>query len=84
MELVAVVLLLIPAFSAVGALVSLGVISGAILSHLFVLGIEVANPETGEGDGGTLFVMALVVFLLSSTILFLRRRQLPLVGDKLP
>ncbi|MFG0253178.1 MAG: LPXTG cell wall anchor domain-containing protein [Phycisphaerales bacterium JB038] len=84
MELVAVVLLLIPARAALGALLSLGVISGAIFSHLFVIGIEVVNPDTGAGDGGTLFVMALLIFALSATILFLRRRQLPLLGAKLP
>ncbi|MBK8979983.1 MAG: DoxX family protein [Planctomycetes bacterium] len=56
-ELVAAVLLVWPrrAVAAAGAVLTLGVISGAIVSHLTVLGIEV------QGDGGTLFVLALIV-----------------------
>jgi hypothetical protein len=73
-ELVAVVLLLHPRLAAVGALLSLGVISGAIMSHLTKLGIEV------QGDGGLLFALAIVVFLTSSGVLFIRRTQLPIVG----
>lgn len=56
-ELIAAFLILIPRTVLVGALLGLGVISGAILSHLFVLGIEVQN------DGGTLFILALIVFV---------------------
>jgi putative oxidoreductase len=56
-ELIAAVLLLIPRTAWVGALIALGVMSGAILSHLFILGIAV------QGDGGLLFGLALVVFV---------------------
>lgn len=56
-ELIAAILILIPRTVLVGALLGLGVISGAILSHLFILGIEVQN------DGGTLFILALIVFV---------------------
>ncbi len=69
-ELVAVVLLLVPGLAALGALLALGVISGALLSHLTVLGIEV------QGDGGLLFGLAVAVFLLSLVILTLRREEL--------
>jgi uncharacterized membrane protein YphA (DoxX/SURF4 family) len=75
-ELVAVVLLLIPATAALGALVALGVISGAILSHLTKLGIEV------QGDGGLLFGLALAVFAGSLVVIWLRRAQLPVVGAR--
>jgi hypothetical protein len=47
-----------------GALLSLGVISGAIIYHLTILGIEV------QGDGGYLFALALVVFVCSAAVLF--------------
>src|SRR3954468_19376133 len=47
-ELVAVMLLLYPRTAAVGAALSLGVISGAIVSHLTRLGVVVKN------DGGLL------------------------------
>ena len=46
---------------------------GAIGSHLTVLGIEV------QGDGGTLFVLALVVLAASLTVLALRKKDLPFV-----
>src|SRR6516164_4679647 len=42
-ELVAVVLLIVPRTVTLGALLSLGVISGAIVSHLTRLGIVVKN-----------------------------------------
>ena len=70
-ELVASALLLIPGFAPYGALLSLGVISGALVSHLTVLGIEV------RGDGGLLFALAVVVFIGSLAILALRWRELP-------
>ena len=73
----AVVLLLIPRTAVYGALLTLGVISGAILSHLVVLGIEV------QGDGGLLFGLALVTFASAAAVLFLRRGQLPVVGRSL-
>ena len=73
-ELVASILLLVPATSANGAALSLAVITGAIVSHLTILGIEV------QGDGGLLFGLALTVFVASAIILLLRRGELPVVG----
>ena len=55
-------------------MLALGVMAGAILSHLMVLGIEV------KGDGGLLFGLALIVFACSATVLTIRRAQLPVVG----
>ena len=69
-ELVCVVLLLIPRTAWMGALGGLGVISGALVSHLFLLGIEV------KGDGGLLFYLALVVFVCCAVTLWLRRDEL--------
>ena len=69
-ELIACVLLLTPRTIALGALLSLGVISGAILSHLTRLGVVVKD------DGGLLFMLALVVFASSLGVLWLRRGQL--------
>jgi hypothetical protein len=69
-ELVAVVLLLVPKTSAFGAVLSLGVMSGAIVSHLTKLGIVVKN------DGGLLFALAVIVFMCSAAILAMRRREL--------
>jgi hypothetical protein len=76
-ELIAAILLLAPGYAAFGALLSLGVISGAIVSHLTKLGIEV------NGDGGLLFGLAVTVFVCSLCILVIRRGELPLVGPTL-
>jgi hypothetical protein len=73
-ELIAAILLLVPATVALGAGLALGVIAGAIVSHLTVLGVEV------QGDGGLLFVLALTVFVASAAILVLRRSEIPLIG----
>lgn len=75
-ELVASVLLLVPATAALGALLALGVILGALGAHLTRLGIEV------QGDGGLLFGLALVVLVGSLTVLWLRRGELPVVGAR--
>ncbi len=69
-ELVAVALLLIPRTVVFGAILSLGVISGAIVSHLTKLGIVVKD------DGGLLFVLAVIVFALSLGILGFRCGEL--------
>jgi hypothetical protein len=73
-ELIASILLLVPSTAALGAALAMGVMSGAIVSHLTVLGIAVMN------DGGLLFALALVVFASSAIVLFLRRTDLPIVG----
>lgn len=76
-ELVAAAMLLVPRTAALGALLSLGVISGAIASHLTVLGIVVKD------DGGLLFGLALVVFLGSALVVWVRRRELPVLRTRL-
>jgi hypothetical protein len=76
-ELAAVVLLLVPRTAALGAVLALGVMAGAIGAHLTGLGIEV------QGDGGTLFALALVTTAASATVAWLRRGDLPLVGPAL-
>ena len=75
-ELIAAALLLVPRTAAAGALLSLGVISGAIFSHLTALGVAL----TEVGDRGELFALAVVVFIGSAAVLFIRRRELPFVG----
>lgn len=68
-ELVASLLLLIPATIVWGALLAVSTMLGALLSHLTVLGIEV------QGDGGLLFAYAIIVFVLSLSILWVRRKE---------
>lgn len=76
-ELIASVLLFVPGLTAVGALLALGTMSGAIFFHLTKLGIVV------QDDGGTLFALALVVWAGSAFLLFLYRRTLPVIGSRL-
>lgn len=73
-ELIASILLLIPGTAWLGALIALGTITGAIFSHLTMLGIVV------QDDGGLLFGLAVTVFVLSAAILFIHRREIPFVG----
>src|SRR5438093_7726016 len=73
-ELVAVVFLLVPQTVTLGALIALGVMAGAIVSHLSKLGIVV------QDDGGLLFCLAITVFVSSAGILIVRRRQVPVLG----
>ena len=76
-ELIAAILLLIPSTASIGAVLALGTITGAIFSHLTKLGIVVKD------DGGLLFILAIVVFLLSGVTLLLHRKDLPVVGSYL-
>lgn len=80
LELVCVVLLLIPRTAAVGAVLALALMGGALVTHLTVIGIAVKNPDTGESDGGLLFGLALVVALCALVVLAFRWRDLPFVG----
>ena len=75
-ELVAVALLLYPPTVIYGAVLALGVISGALASHA-KLGLVV------KGDGGLLFMLAVIVFFSSLAIVYLRRADLPIVGERL-
>lgn len=69
-ELVASILLLIPATAPLGGLLGIGLMVGAIFSHLTVLGINFNN------DGGSLFALAVITLLTSATSVWLRRHQL--------
>lgn len=62
-ELIAAILLIWPSKSLIGALISLGVMLGAILSHVLFLGIDIMN------DGGLLFSLALIVFIFNLIII---------------
>ena len=80
MELLAAILLVIPATQVVGAAFSLGIISGAIFFHL-------ASPLGVDpyGDGGVPFKQACAVWVASAGILLIRRRRaIELVEHYLP
>jgi uncharacterized membrane protein YphA (DoxX/SURF4 family) len=66
-ELIAALLILIPRTTAFGALMGMGIMAGAIATHLFLLGIEVKN------DGGLLFVYALLTFASCAVLVWMNR-----------
>lgn len=75
-ELIASILLLLPQTVVFGAILSLGVISGAIFFHLTKLGIALPLVD----DHGELFALAVIVFVCSAVVLIMHRDELPLVG----
>ena len=77
MELIAAVLILIPSTVIPGALLTIGIMTGAVISHFLKLGIVVQN------DGGLLFVYACIVLLSATILLVLHKQQLILFKQKL-
>ena len=69
-ELIASILILFPRTTWLGALLGLGVMSGAIFFHLSKLGIVVKN------DGGQLFIYAVLVFISCLALLIIYRHHL--------
>ena len=69
-ELIVAILILIPRTTWIGALGAIGIMTGAIASHLFVLGIEVQN------DGGLLFSLAVTTLLSCSVLLYFDKSKL--------
>lgn len=76
-ELITSILLVIPRTGGLGAMIGIGVMLGAILSHLVRIGVVVKN------DGGLLFALAIVVTLCCGVVAFVNRRDLPIVGARL-
>jgi len=72
-ELITALLLLIPKTTWIGAILGLGILGGALFSHLTKLGIVV------QDDGGTLFILALVAFAFCAVLVWRHRFQIPLL-----
>ncbi len=68
-ELVTAILIITPKFKVIGMVSSLGIILGAVFSHVLVLGINVAN------DGGGLFILAVIVLIASLLFLILHKTE---------
>ena len=69
LELVAAMLILVPATSWLGAGLALALMAGALGMHLTLLGISVMN------DGGYLFFLALAVAICSAVVLLFERER---------
>ncbi len=84
-ELAASILLLTPRLQIYGAIITIGVLGGAIFFHLFTpLGVVVRWTENGiEQTDDTLFMLAVASFIFAWIIVWLRRQTLPrLLGAK--
>ncbi len=82
MELIASILILVPRTTAWGALLGLGIMGGAILSHIAILGIEVKNSD-GTNDGGLLFIYAVLVFISCLFLVWTHRQSIPVLNKLL-
>ena len=77
LELIASILLFIPKRIWLGALLTVGLMSGAIMGHLTKLGIS------HNDDGGLLFGSAIFIFIVGIIVLFKEKKNIPFIGDKL-
>lgn len=75
-ELIASILLFIPKRTWLGALLALGTMTGAIISHITILGIVHNN------DNGALFIGAVATFLASLILLIQHRKDIPFLGGE--
>ena len=73
MELIAAVLLFVPKKTWLGALLTVGLMGGAIMSHLTKIGIVHNN------DGGILFMMAVGTLLIGVLLLYNYRKDIPFI-----
>lgn len=77
LELIASIFLFVPKTTWLGGLLTLGLMSGAVMGHLTKLGISHNN------DGGALFYSAIFVLIVGLIVTFRNRKDIPLIGDKL-
>ena len=71
LELLATILLFIPRTTWFGAILTIGLMCGAILSHLTILGIEHNN------DGGLLFISAIITLISGIVVLLSEKENIP-------
>ena len=69
LELIASILILYPKTTVIGSALGIGLMSGAIFFHITKLGIAV------RGDGGQLFIYALLVLLSCAALLFINKKE---------
>lgn len=77
LELIASIFLFIPKRVWFGALLTVGLMSGAIMGHLTKLGISHNN------DGGLLFGSAIFILIVGVLILIKEKKHIPILGEKL-
>lgn len=70
-------LILLSPYAAVGGVLTSAVMVGALIAHATKLGFVV------DGDGGKHIILLVVVTLCALTVAYVRRQELPLVGETL-
>ncbi|SEB53685.1 hypothetical protein SAMN04489761_1272 [Tenacibaculum sp. MAR_2009_124] len=73
-ELIASILLFVPSKTWVGAILTIGLMGGAIMSHITKIGIE------HNGDGGILFASAIATFVIGGILLILNKKDVPFLN----
>ena len=68
-EFITGILLLIPSTAFIGAFLGIGLMAGAIMSHLTVIGID------SNGDGGQLFMLAIVVLICCLLLTIIHKKK---------
>ena len=71
LELISVILLLVPSTVTFGAILSWGIMTGAIMGHLTDIGIQ--------GELLELFLLGVAVWISSSVLLVLHKDQIPVI-----
>tara|TARA_B110000046_G_scaffold162006_1_gene176027 strand:+ start:11683 stop:12072 length:390 start_codon:yes stop_codon:yes gene_type:complete len=74
LELIASILLLLPKTTWFGALMTFGLMSGAVFSHLTIIGIIHNN------DGGLLFASAIITLIIGLVVLYKERKKIPFIN----
>ena len=85
LELITVIMVLMPASRALGAVLGMGLMGGAIFFHLFSpLGttIEYMDENGVAQADGDMFYMAILVFVSALYLAFKNKDSLPIIGSK--
>lgn len=83
MELIGGVFILWPRYIWFGAAVSFFVMLGAVLTHLFKIGIVVHDAAGNVVFGPDLFIQATVAMVFAAIVFVIRRKSSPFVGSRL-
>lgn len=76
-ETAAALMLMTKNYAAMGALLGIGTMCGALIAHVSILGFNV------QGDHGLHIVALSAVVLCTGTVLIARRKTLPFIGPTL-
>ena len=75
-ELIASILLFTPRKTWLGAILTIGLMGGAMMSHITILGIVHNN------DGGILFAGSAITFIAGTLLLILNKKEIPFIGKR--